>query len=183
MKKEEWVAQLEFLAKTSKELSLDLLQALGEFYTQMDFAYRHPSFIGNPFGPEILAGIREAQLRREIREKAKYLRLKKFIRIQKEGDKIICKITKEGQLRVLCQKICHQERFLSEKNYTIVVFDIPEDAKRTRIQLRRQLKKFGFELYQRSVWVSQKNVAEDLSRYIRCIRAQKWVSVFEGKLI
>lgn len=180
MKKEEWVAQLEFLAKTSKELSLDLLQALGELYTQMDFAYRHPSFMGNPFGPEILAEIHEAQLRREIRERAHYLRRQKLIRSQTKGRKIVQKITKKGLIQVLHHRICHQENLLPEGQFTIVVFDVPEGARVTRWWLRKKLKEFGFVFHQRSVWISQKDVAVDLKAYINGLGAKKWVSIFQG---
>src|SRR3990167_5339599 len=183
MTKTQWVAELEFLAKTSKDLTFDLLWAFERIASRANFVYSNPSFAGNPFGPEILAEIREAQLRKEIRERTRYLRRKKCIQIQKTGKQTVCKMTKEGQVRALYQRIRHQDICLGEGEYTIVAFDIPEDTKATRWWWRKRLREFGFELHQRSVWISQKDVALDLSEYIRRVGAQKWVSVFRGKLI
>ena len=148
-----------------------------------NFAYTHPSFMGNPFGPEILAEIKEAQVRRDLRERIKYLRRQKLIKMQQEGDRIVCKMTKEGQARALYQKIRYQDVLLTEDLCTVVVFDIPEDTKVTRWWLRKRLKEFGFELHQKSVWVSQKDVAEKLSSYIRVIGIEKWVTVFRARII
>ena len=102
---------------------------------------------------------------------------------QKEGGKIVEKMSKDGKNRMLQQRIFHQEKLLPDKVYVIVVFDIPEDTRMTRSRLRLQLKKFGFEPYQLSVWVSQKDVAEDMEKYLRLIGAHHWVHVFQGCLI
>lgn len=185
MTRQEWIAQLEFLAKTSKDLSGDLLCAFGDLLVraQFSYSYSHPSFMGNPFGPEILAEIREAQLRRELREHARYLRRRKLLKYQEEGGKIIAKITKEGEARAIEHSICGTEDSLPDGEYTVVAFDIPEDTKITRKYLRARLRSFGFEPHQLSVWISQKDVAEKVSEYVHAVGAHRWVSVFRGRLL
>ena len=181
MTKEEWVAKLEFAAKTSKDLTGDLMILLDEFIRSATFAYGHPSFIGSgPFGPEILAGIQDAKIRKMIRERAVYLRKQEYIRLQKKAGHVSFKMTKDGRVRILYQKIRYQERVLPGGELTIVAFDIPEDIKATRWILRKRLREFGFEQHQKSVWVTQKDIASDLAAYIGLIGARKWVSIFKG---
>ncbi|HBL39604.1 TPA: CRISPR-associated endonuclease Cas2 [Candidatus Uhrbacteria bacterium] len=183
MTKQEWIARIEFLAKTSKNLTGDLLSALGEFMSRAQFSYMHPSFMGDPFGPEILAEIREAQLRREIKERARYLRRKKYVEHQRKGDTIIAKITDDGLASIFEQDICKVEQRLPDGEYVVVAFDIPEDTKLTRQLFRRRLKTFGFEQHQLSVWICQRDVAEEVVRWVQAIGAQRWVSVFRARLM
>lgn len=42
--------------------------------------------------------------------------------------------------------------------YRIVIWDIPENKRRIRDLLRRRLKEWGFKNWQRSVWVSRRNI-------------------------
>jgi len=46
------------------------------------------------------------------------------------------------------------------KNYTLVIFDIPEKEKRKRIWLRDILRRMGFRKLQKSVWVAQVKLPE-----------------------
>ena len=183
MTKEEWVAKLEYTAKTSKDLVGDCLIMLDEFIEGAFFSYYHPSFIGNPFGPEILAEIEEANRRKRIKDMERYLRRKKYIKISQEGDQIISRLTKMGEIRSLKTRINQQDKNLPEGEYCIVTFDIPEDTRITRKYIRRMLKDFGFEQHQLSVWICSKDIAQEIEELIKHIKAHHWITVFRGRLI
>ena len=62
----------------------------------------------------------------------------------------------------------------------IVIWDIPESKRRVRDLLRRRLKEWGFKAWQRSVWVSKKNVTTQLKNLINELGIEKWVAVIES---
>ncbi len=65
--------------------------------------------------------------------------------------------------------------------YRVVIWDIPENKRTIRNLFRRKLKDFGFVLWQRSVWVSKRNVTSQLRGYIKELGLEKWVSVIESE--
>jgi CRISPR-associated endonuclease Cas2 len=55
----------------------------------------------------------------------------------------------------------------------LIVYDIPESKKRERDWFRRQLKKFGYILIQRSVWVGPSPLPNYFLKYIKEIGIEK----------
>ena len=51
--------------------------------------------------------------------------------------------------------------------WRVVFFDIPEAQRKLRDDLRSELKKLGFGLWQRSAWLTPFDIAEELSSYLR----------------
>lgn len=62
----------------------------------------------------------------------------------------------------------------------LVVFDIPEQARKSRDAFRGFLRAAGFSLAQRSVWSTDLDVLKDVSRFIEDVGIGKWVQVFVG---
>jgi len=84
------------------------------------------------------------------------LRQQKLVEIVYEGDATLVRITSEGKLRALRYKIDEmvvipQKRW--DKQWRLVIFDIPEKYKRMRDIFRQHLKILGFYQLQKSVWV------------------------------
>lgn len=50
--------------------------------------------------------------------------------------------------------------------FMVVVFDIPEEDKKTREVLRRKLRELGFGMLQKSVWVTAYHFEEDLREFL-----------------
>jgi len=71
---------------------------------------------------------------------------------------------------------------LWHRNWTMVVFNIPETKKSLRDQIRYQLKKHGFAVWQNSVWVSPHSLDEMLKRFLTNHNLEKNVKVFSGSL-
>jgi len=51
--------------------------------------------------------------------------------------------------------------------WRVVFFDIPEAQRKTRDDLRSELKKLGFGLWQRSAWITPFDIAKELNSYLR----------------
>ncbi len=108
------------------------------------------------------------------------LRRGEFINIAHSENELVLKLTEKGQKLSKLQFILDQEW---DGLYRIVVFDIPEQYQKVRRQLRIQLKEWEFHQLQKSVWVTKKNVLKELRDFTNSVKIDKWVKVFEAKLI
>lgn len=64
------------------------------------------------------------------------------------------------------------------KNWTMLIFEIPETEKNKRDQLRYRLKKAGFGMIQASIWVSPRPISKKLNQFIEDSKLEKRVKVF-----
>ena len=110
-----------------------------------------------------------------------FSRLKREKYIEKEGE--FLKITKKGQEYVK-RRQDSLSIFLfsfpkdSPKNL-LVMYDIPEDKKAEREWFRFHLKKFGYEMIQRSVWVGPSPLPEDFLDYLEEVKLKSHVKTFK----
>src|SRR3989338_839225 len=101
----------------------------------------------------------------------------------KEAKRII-KLTKKGELEALFQKAHTESREGKwDGKWRMGIFDIPENARNVRDQLRRLLKGFGFQALQASVYVYPLALStaateflkkSGLMRYIRFVRVDSF---------
>jgi len=90
----------------------------------------------------------------------------------KDG-KIILKLTRSGN-----DLLDIREEW--DGKYRIVIWDIPENKRRFRDLLRRRLKEWGFKSWQKSVWVSKRNVTQKLRNLIIELEMDNWVVIIES---
>lgn len=64
--------------------------------------------------------------------------------------------------------------------WRIVIFDIPEKRRVVRNLFRRRLKGWEFRNWQRSVWITKKNVTQKLRELISDLEIDQWVAVVES---
>ncbi|MEI8337766.1 MAG: hypothetical protein WCF92_01310 [bacterium] len=93
------------------------------------------------------------------------------------------RITTQGQKYIERKNKIHQQfdsPFLesSPKNL-IVLFDIPEKMKSERDWLRSHLKKFNYEMIQKSVWLGPSPLPKEFVSYIKSINLEKCVKTFK----
>lgn len=67
--------------------------------------------------------------------------------------------------------------------WRVVVFDIPEKYRDVRDDFRRLLKKLGFALWQRSVWISPFDVVTELNAYLAKNNLSPHVQIMVGKRV
>jgi len=70
------------------------------------------------------------------------------------------------------------ENISKDKNL-IVMFDIPTERKAEREWLRWHLKKFGYAMIQKSVWVGPSPLPRDFEEYVKNIKLNKCIKTFK----
>ena len=105
------------------------------------------------------------------------LRKNGFIKTIKEKDenKIILKLTQKGKYQIEIERILENEKW--DGKWRLVIFDIPEKKRRLRNTLRQRLKEWGFKYWQKSLWVSKKELEEPLRKFIDELGLSDWVLV------
>lgn len=63
--------------------------------------------------------------------------------------------------------------------WIIVVFDIPEKIKRKRVWLRAVLKRFGFQMLQKSVWIGRVKLPEKFIHDLHRVRLLSYVEILQ----
>lgn len=94
--------------------------------------------------------------------------------IDNEG-KIIIKLTSLGK-----KYLGDDKDDVWDGKYRIVVWDVPERKRRIRDLFRRKLKDWKFRQWQKSVWVSKRNVTVKLRKMITEYEMDRWVAVVES---
>jgi DNA-binding transcriptional regulator PaaX len=61
----------------------------------------------------------------------------------------------------------------------IVIFDIPQEKRAERDWLRSQLRRFGYLMIQRSVWVGPSPLPEDFKKYLIEIKIKNDIKTFK----
>lgn len=111
----------------------------------------------------------------------KSLRINGYLNTEKDGRKLILKLTQKGKNEALINKILFSEDW--DGIWRVVIFDIPEQKKKVRDIFRARLKLWGFKPWQKSVWISKKPITKPLRDYIREVGIESWVKVLESKNI
>ena len=105
------------------------------------------------------------------------LRTKGIISYDTEQDKkIVLRLTSVGQ-----DFLNKGSKTEWNGKYLVAIWDIPETKRIVRNLLRRRLKEWGFKNLQKSVWVSKRNVEQQLRALISELGIGKWVAVIESE--
>lgn len=108
----------------------------------------------------------------------KRLRERKLLeREEKKTGEIILKLTDAGKDFVYLLKEDDQKW---DGKWRIVIFDIPESKRLVRDVLRRRLKSWKFERWQKSVWASKKNFTQKLRQLVKELEIEDWVVILES---
>ena len=106
------------------------------------------------------------------------LRVNGLVETYAQSNKLAFKLTVAGQNLTA-------NRYFDEKNWDgiwrVVIFDIPENQRRIRRILRDRLKLWGFVPWQKSVWATKRNIAQELKEIIKELQIEEWVIVLESK--
>ena len=90
-----------------------------------------------------------------------------FIEIIEKDDKEYYKLTKSGEMQALMLKARLPKAGKWDGKWRMVIFDIPEDAKSERNQLRRLLLENDFCKLQASVYVSPYGINREAVTYLK----------------
>lgn len=156
------------------ESSVDFMEYFGDLRTYQTAPYRG--------GREYIAAIKNAKERKYLKDELGRLKKEKFIKERKTGNRLVLALTEKGRQAALRHRILVSDKINKDK-FCVVVFDIPESERKTRSFFRRFLKEAGFIRLQKSVWVSNKDIAEYVTDLVCSASAEKWVNVIEASKI
>jgi len=107
-------------------------------------------------------------------------RLRKKGLVEKTIDegRVILKLTEAGKEWLFFNK--SDDLVEWDGIWRLVIFDIPEKHTRVRDTLRRRLKEWGFNKWQKSVWASKKPLTEHLRKLVKDLGVDDWVLIMES---
>jgi phenylacetic acid degradation operon negative regulatory protein len=101
-----------------------------------------------------------------------------WLKIFKDDDKQFIQLTKEGVLEALFIKARLRRPGEWDKKWRMLIFDIPEEAKRKRNQLRQLLKINGYAQIQKSVYINPYPLNKEALRYLHESRLDRFIRIF-----
>lgn len=117
---------------------------------------------------------------RERKERIQYLRERKWIETKKIGEKLIVRLTAKGWQQILRDHIRCTRVQCKKGMCILVIFDVPESERHVRDTLRWILSECGFNMLQKSVWYTNKDVIEPLCALLQGAKLDKWVRLIVG---
>lgn len=107
-----------------------------------------------------------------------YLKQKGYIRAKNlEGRKALM-LTKEGINRAIKASFKINRKKRADGKWVMLIFDIPDKYKHNRPILRSALQNLGFQIFQKSVWISPYDVSERIEKFIQTHNMEDFVRIF-----
>lgn len=116
----------------------------------------------------------------EEQERLRDLKQRKLIATKKIGSKLMVRLTEKGWRQALRDRIRCAGRTCKERMMILVIFDVPESERFVRDTLRAVLSDCGFTMVQKSVWVTRKDVVDELCALLQGSGLNRWVRIIVG---
>ncbi len=118
--------------------------------------------------------------RKETRRALARLQAKKLLKLSKQGEQLMFSLSQKGVEEVLKQRIVETKKRLPKGCLCYVSFDIPKKMVSVRYILMALLKRVEFVMAHQSLWVTHKDVGEDLASLVRLMGAHDLIHVMVG---
>ncbi len=155
-----------------------VLQHIGDMAHQLNRPCRYASFAEGQYARREVGYW--AQYRKEI-QALERLRKARFVQVEKRKDGYYVALSGGGEIELVKQRVYHGTKLLQQGWICLVVFDIPEQVKEIREDFRRLMKRCGFTMLQQSVWMSSRDVEQDMRQLVHLLGVEKWIKVFVGR--
>ena len=106
------------------------------------------------------------------------LERKGWLQIYKVNNERYIKLTKAGTLQALFSKASFPHQGQWDGKWRMVVFDIPEEAKPARRQMRHLLRANGFKLIQKSVYINPYPLNREAIVYLKETGLDDYIRIF-----
>ena len=110
-----------------------------------------------------------------------YLQEKQLVNYRRIGDRLQVCLTSRGAARLLIERMQHIKERLTPGELCVVIFDFPETERNHRNQWRRFLKLLRFRQLQKSVWVTDRDIALLLATMIEDVGLTAWIHVLYAR--
>lgn len=134
----------------------------------------------NPEGREFWKALERKRERNQFAQFINYLKKQGYIKISATKGKRGILLTSKGRSKSLIVKYKLDPRFKKrkDKKWVMVVFDIPEKMRKYRDEFRKYLLSFGFQKFQKSIWICPYDTLKDLNEVINTYSLDKFVKIF-----
>ena len=169
-------------SKTSHQQINDLFQQFKDDWTPAGIIF--PTYAGprNLTSYEFYNSNAEVTRRNYLKERQRvhYLKKNRWIETKTTEDGLLIALTNNGRVEKM-RRCMEQRPILKNGKVCLVVFDIPEIARRARNTFRQFLKKCGFRRLQKSVWENDRDVVNDVLQFIQRTNIHSWAKVYLGE--
>lgn len=131
-----------------------------------------------------MAQLRKIYKKRKSREEfakfVSYLKNRGYLKIKKTASGQAVLLTPKGWRKVLITSLKKQKNNLKkrkDKKWIMVFFDVPERKRKKRDLLRRNLQYLGFQMWQKSIWVSPYNVLGSIEELMNNLNIKEYIQV------
>ena len=88
-------------------------------------------------------------------------------------------LTKEGLNKALkASFIMEDKKKRSDGKWTMLIFDVPEEYKKSRDLLRSILHNLGYKIFQKSVWITPYDVSGKTEKLLQMYNLDEFVKIF-----
>ncbi|MBI2450295.1 MAG: CRISPR-associated endonuclease Cas2 [Candidatus Nealsonbacteria bacterium] len=166
------------------------LWGIYNFYKATDKALTPPDIfrfktikeIMRPKDPDFWRKLEDKRSKQQFAQFVNYLKRKGYIKIENLKGKSGILLTPRGREKALrCRIFARDNQFIQKRKdgkWIMVIFDVPENKRRYRDELRKILYALGFQRLQKSVWVCPNDVLERLEEAIRIYNIDYYVRTF-----
>lgn len=128
-------------------------------------------------GPELVRYLRNRREDKRLLQSAYALQRRRCLHAKKMGVRLVMSLTEKGVAEVVRIMCCDAGR-CADGSSILVTFDIPEKQQYARVAFRTFLRSCGFEMHQKSVWITDRDIMGALQAFIQRTGIEEWVSVF-----
>ncbi|MFA4936798.1 MAG: hypothetical protein WC575_00685 [Patescibacteria group bacterium] len=166
----------------TKKLLWEIIQLITRGLTIAVEMRRYQTIYLSGGGHEQVLDIKRRMEFKNLRNKIYQLKRTRYLVTKKIGNRLMVSLTAKGKKELLKYKISSALPYKDNLS-TMVIFDIPEQARQGRDYFRNFLRENNFKQIQKSVWFSKQNVTQPLNDFLKYYRLTDWVKVFEARTI
>ncbi|MFA4845420.1 MAG: hypothetical protein WC654_02590 [Patescibacteria group bacterium] len=122
----------------------------------------------------------EFEQKRQVKQRLTYLKKKKLVREKKAQGRLLVELTDKGKKELLQRTMCERPKLPGDQ-VCLVAYDVPVTSSVGRDGFRYFLRSAGFIRVQKSLWQSDRDVQQDVKRFIKKVGIEDWVVVFLAK--
>ena len=119
---------------------------------------------------------RDVKAERCFRNTVNYLRRQGLVERKIRGRKKSFSLTKKGYRKLIF--LGRPYDIKKDGVRRLIIFDVPEVERKKRDWLREEVKKFGFKMVQKSVWLGESPLSEDFLEDLRYMGLLGYVNIY-----
>jgi hypothetical protein len=162
------------------EILRDLFVFIQNASSSAGYIFAYPTMRNSLPGPKnhIFEKYRKERGMKEFNKLIYYLKVKGYIRIKKLAGKNGLILTKEGIDRAIKASFKLDRKRRTDGRWVMLIFDIPNRRKHDRLIIRSALQNLGFQIFQKSVWISPYDVSEKIEKFVQSHNMEDFVRIF-----